>query len=58
MNNHCPFINSECRSDCVFKTRRTSTTFGTSSCLIAIKLDSINDAQMDQLTEISQSIAK
>ncbi len=54
----CPFLNGECRNDCAFKTRNTATTFGTSSCLIAVKLDCINEHQADQLTEITQSIAK
>jgi len=57
-NNFCPFVNGTCKANCVFKTHSTSTTRGTSTCLIAIKLDDINGYQSDQMTEIFHEIKK
>lgn len=53
----CPFINGECRSDCMFRANKTATKAGTSCCTIAIKLSDINEDQHDQLTEIQQQLS-
>ena len=55
-NNFCPFVNSQCKQDCVFKVRQTATSQGVSDCFIFTKLDAINDCQPDQLTEISRKL--
>lgn len=53
---YCPFVNGNCRSDCTFKTVNTSASHGILSCLIAIKLDQINEFQSDQLTELKNHL--
>lgn len=53
--NHCPFINGSCRDDCVFKCNNVASGRGIYSCLIAVKLDDINEHQSDQLNEITQN---
>lgn len=57
MNKFCPFIKAECREDCIFRVGLCSTANGTSACQIFIKLDCINEAQADQLTEIKNVIS-
>ena len=52
MNNNtfCPFVNGECRSDCMFNIGHlVAVDRGTSKCLIAVKLSGINEYQQDQL---------
>lgn len=56
MGDFCPFINGSCNNACVFKVHNTSTSYGISTCLIAIKLDSINDHQSMQLDDIISRI--
>lgn len=61
MNNNtfCPFVNGECRSDCMFNIGHlVATDRGTSKCLIAVKLSGINEYQQDQLTDIQNSLDK
>lgn len=56
----CPFACEECRSDCVFRCRRTANSShmneSTTNCLIVSKLDSMNEGQADQLSEIITAI--
>lgn len=56
MGNFCPFIKDSCRKDCVFFRKLAISGGDVTNCLIAGKLDAINDYQSDQLTEISQKI--
>lgn len=56
----CPFINDICDVSCVFRCRPCATSNSmmnsTTTCLIAKKLDSLNEMQSDQLTEVVQAI--
>jgi len=56
MNNFCPFIKGDCRDDCTFRCRNTTTSQGATTCLIASKLDAINEFQHDDLMEIQDKI--
>ena len=56
MGNFCPFLKDLCENSCVFKVHNTATSYGISTCLIAIKLDSINDQQSMQLDDIISRI--
>lgn len=59
INKYCPFVNGDCKDNCVFKTFNTVISHSeTKSCLIAIKLDDINGYQQDQLTEIEHDLSK
>ncbi len=58
MNDFCPFINGKCNNNCKFKITKTATSYDISDCLIFVKLDTINDLQKDQLTDISTTLAK
>ncbi len=56
----CPFIKDVCDPSCAFRCRPCATSnsmeIATTTCLIAKKLDSLNEMQSDQLTEIVQAI--
>lgn len=52
----CPFIKDTCREDCTFRCRNVTTSQGITTCLIASKLDCINEMMSDQLTSIEQAI--
>lgn len=56
----CPFTKDTCNPSCAFRCRPCATANSmmepTTTCLIAKKLDSLNDMQSDQLTEIVQAI--
>ena len=56
----CPFIKDVCNPSCVFQCRTYATSNSmknsTTTCLIVKKLDSLNEMQSDQLTEIVQAI--
>jgi|GEM_PF-1093463 len=55
-NRFCPFINSECRSDCMFFTHNTATSRGVTKCLLAIGMDAVNRYQHDDLQNITEAI--
>jgi hypothetical protein len=55
---YCPFINGPCRNDCVFKTNGVAVRDTIYSCLIAIKLNDINEMQHDDLSEIWNLLRK
>lgn len=56
----CPFIQGECNSNCVFRCRPCAVSQSmmqpSTECLIAKKLDYLNDMQQDQLSEILSSL--
>ena len=56
----CPFINGDCRKDCTFHCHKVAGTelSGITECLIASKLDSVNDTQTDQLSEIIRLLSE
>ena len=56
MKDFCPFIKGKCNDDCVFKCANTATEHGISDCLLAVKLDAINEYQTDQLSEIENAV--
>jgi len=52
MGKFCPFVNGSCRSDCTFKINTTATEHGMSGCLIAVKLEGVNENQSNQLMQL------
>jgi hypothetical protein len=52
----CPFIGGRCRDDCTFHCSPKTYSEGITVCLLTTKIDAINEAQKDQLSEISQEI--
>jgi len=54
----CPFVNGECRKDCVFRKSSLAQSIngGFSSCGIAVGLANINDRQSDELQEILRAV--
>lgn len=55
MKSFCPFINGECRSDCVFRKRKCAVSSGeTTECLLVSVIDS-NDALCDIIIQEKQS---
>lgn len=58
----CPFVKGDCNSECVFRCRSCASSQSmmepVTSCLIVKKLDSANDMQQDQLSEILSAIEK
>jgi len=54
--NFCPFIKETCRDDCMFRCRNVTASQGPITCLIASKLDAINEMTSDQLTSIEHLI--
>jgi hypothetical protein len=55
----CPFIGALCRDDCVFKYHNVAGPGGKAyNCLIAIKLNDINEYQHDDLSSILDAIEK
>lgn len=54
--NFCPFIKGECRTDCTFRCSKVLISQGITTCLIASKLDCINEMISDQLTSIENLI--
>ena len=55
----CPFVKTLCRDDCVFKTRNVAGNHGEIfNCLIALKLNDINEMQHDDLSAIWSLLKK
>ena len=56
----CPFVKGDCVTDCTFRCRRIATSSRledqSTVCLIAAALDSLNDMQADQLSEVIDAI--
>lgn len=56
----CPFIKETCNPECVFRCRQSASSQSmmepTTTCLIVKKLDSANDMQYDQLSEILSAV--
>lgn len=48
----CPFIHAACRRDCKFRCSSTDLPQGAATCLIASKLDKINEIQHDDFKDI------
>lgn len=51
----CPFIRDICRNDCVFRCGK-SVSQGITTCLIAAKLDKMNDNQHNDLVEVANKM--
>lgn len=56
-NTFCPFVNGTCKSNCMFHAKSMiATPNGITSCLIAAKLEEINEYQHDDLNDIRRAI--
>lgn len=53
----CPFIKDLCRDDCTFHSHNTAIGNSVHDCLIAIKLEGINDMEYDQLENIYKEVS-
>ena len=58
MMNLCPFLNEPCREECMFHCNHliSTTHVGLSPCLIAVKLDQINEYNHDDLVNVVAAI--
>lgn len=43
MNSFCPFIGSDCKSDCVFRTHKTIVADGEKVCQLSIAASELSD---------------
>lgn len=57
---YCPFVNGECRNDCVFRCRPRATTQSmvqeTTTCVLASRIAELNDKQADQLDNLIRAV--
>lgn len=52
----CPFVNGQCRDDCVFRCGNVLIGRDLVNCLIAVKISDINELQSDELDLILKAL--